>query len=77
MDMNKVRDMLHEALEKWGCSFEFKRGKCWITSPVGRMGFSFLCREYDIYGLKIGRTKIPFGESFEKDLCAKISELGA
>ena len=75
MDMNKVRDTLHEVLERWGCTFEFDRGRCWITSPVDRMGFSFLFRGYEIYGLKIGEEEIPFGGSFSKKLCDKISEI--
>ena len=75
MDMNEARELLRASLIKSGCNWEFKRGKCWITSSKGKFGFRFFNIGYDIYGFKVGRTKILFGKDFYKNLCAKISEL--
>ncbi|MGI9554864.1 MAG: hypothetical protein ACR2M6_02715 [Vampirovibrionia bacterium] len=76
MDMNEIRDFLVKALLEYGCEFKLIKGKCWITSREEKHGFKFMWHDNnDIYGFKIGRRSILFGDTFQEDLKEKISEL--
>ena len=74
MDMNKAREILHLALKESECTFEFKRGRCWVSSERSKVGFRFHLQKGEIHGFKIGRKKVLFGNNFKEKLIVAIKE---